>query len=291
MSLLLRYRKLGIEARLRVDAPELEPLALGLQSSAVTGRESCEETAAAELVWQRRSGEAWQIRLKGELWREAALSQEELFLQSDSLLDDLIREQLALVPMLHAGGVVHPLGGAVVICGASGAGKTSLVTECILQGWNWLSDERLCFRQQNPLQAEGFRRNFNLKERSFGNFPEIALLPSTRELIRPHTGKRVRFFDPEELGRGRFQAEGTVRAVVVPRFDASASGTVVTPLGGVELVNLLVPELRTTEIHTARWIAEFSRQVPAFGLRYSNPRGLTDVLGSLVETGGTASRP
>lgn len=291
MSLLLRYRKLGIEARLRVDVPELEPLALGLQSSAVTGREFCDGNAAAELVWQRRSGETWQIRLKGEVWRGAALSREELFLQSDSLLDDLIREQLAQVPMLHAGGVVHASGGAVVICGASGAGKTSLVTECVLQGWTWLSDERLCFRQQDPLVAEGFRRNFNLKERSFELFPEIASLPGTRELIRPHTGKRVRFFDPEELGRGRFQTKGTVRAVVVPRFDASFSRPVVTPLGGVELVNLLVPELRTTEIHTARWIAQFSREVAAFRLTYSNPRGLADVLAALVTSAATTSHP
>lgn len=185
MSTLFQHRKLDYTTTLRVDAAELETLAADLHSSACISKESCAAETPADLVWQASADGKWQILLHGSVWPGVVQSQADLFLQSDGLLDDLVRERLQEFPMLHAGGVVDSGGRAAVLCGGSGAGKTSLVTAGVLRGWRWLSDERLCFRHADPTLAEGFRRNFNLKERSFREFPETAGLASARELVRP----------------------------------------------------------------------------------------------------------
>lgn len=279
MSVLFQHRKLGVVTTLRVDAPELQELAEDLHSSAQIGREHCSTYTPADLAWQPSADGRWHILLKGEVWRDATLAKEELFLQSDSLLDDLVRERLLEFPMLHAGGVVDSAGRAAVICGSSGAGKTSLVTACILRGWNWLSDERLCFRQTDSLVVEGFRRNFNLKERSFATFPETAGLPGTRELVRPDTGKRIRFFDADQLaGGGKFVSVGYVRVIMLPEYTPTAATPVATRVSGMTLVDRLVPELRSHHTRTVTWLAEVGRRLPVFTVQYSEPRAAAGCL-------------
>ncbi len=283
MSVLFRHGKLGFTTTLRVDAPELEELAADLHSSARLGREPCSPATPADLVWQPGPHGQWQILIRGAVWREAALSATELFLQTDGLLDDLVRERLQAFPMLHAGGVVDPAGRAVVVCGGSGSGKTSLVTACVLRGWGWLSDERLCFRQPDPTVAEGFRRNFNLKERSFAAFPETAGLAGTRELTRPGDGKRIRFFEADQLKGGKFAPSGPARVIVLPEYVAAASVPRVAPVSGPALVAQLVPELRTHHARTIAWLAEAGRQLPVFTLQYAHPRDAVADLGQLLE--------
>ncbi len=283
MSVLFRHGKLGITTTLRVDAPELEALAGDLHSSARLGQEPCSPETPADLVWQASPHGEWQILLQGAVWRAAALSATDLFLQSDGLLDDLVRERLQEFPMLHAGGVVDPAGRAVILCGGSGSGKTSLVTACVLRGWGWLSDERLCFRQPDPLVAEGFRRNFNLKERSFAAFPETAGLAGTRELVRPGSGKRIRFFDADQLSGGKFAPVGTARVLVLPEYVTTAATPVTMPVSGLALVERLIPELRTTHARTVAWLAEVGRQLPVCTLHYAHPRAAAACLEKLLD--------
>lgn len=283
MSVLFQHRKLGVVTTLRVDAPELEELADDLHSSARVGKSQCDTDTPADLAWQPSADGQWHIILKGEVWRGATLTKDELFLQSDSLLDDLVRERLLEFPMLHAGGVVDPEGRATVICGSSGAGKTSLVTACVLRGWSWLSDERLCFRQTDPTLVEGFRRNFNLKERSFATFPETSGLPGTRELARPGSGKRIRFFNADQLPGGKFASSGNVRAIILPEYTPTAITPVAAHVSGMTLVDRLVPELRSHHTRTVTWLAEVGRRVPVFTLQYSAPRAAAACLAQVLK--------
>ena len=110
MSLMFQHSKLGVFTTLRVDAAELEELAGDLHSSARVGKSHCDADTPADLAWQPSADGQWHILLKGEVWRGATLTKEDLFLQSDSLLDDLVRERLMEFPMLHAGGVVDSAG-------------------------------------------------------------------------------------------------------------------------------------------------------------------------------------
>jgi hypothetical protein len=283
MSVMFQHSKLGVVTTLRVDATELEELAGDLHSSAQLGRASCDAETPADLAWQPSADGQWHILLRGEVWRGATLTKEELFLQSDSLLDDLVRERLQEFPMLHAGGVVDSAGRAAVICGSSGAGKTSLVTACVLRGWSWLSDERLCFRQADPTAVEGFRRNFNLKERSFATFPETGGLPGTRELARPGSGKRIRFFNADQLPGGKFVSVGAAGAIILPEYTPAATSPVVTRVNGMTLVERLVPELRSTHTRTVTWLAEIGRRLPVFTLQYAQPRSAAACLEQVLE--------
>jgi hypothetical protein len=283
MSVLFQHRKLGVATTLRVDAAELEELAGDLHSSAQIGRAPCSLNTPADLAWQTSADGQWHILLKGEVWRDATLTKEDLFLQSDSLLDDLVRERLLEFPMLHAGGVVDSEGRAAVICGSSGAGKTSLVTACVLRGWNWLSDERLCFRQTDPTVVEGFRRNFNLKERTFAMFPETSGVPGTRELTRPGSGKRIRFFNADQLPGGKFASSGNVRAIILPEYTPTAVTPVATRVSGMTLVDRLVPELRSHHTRTVTWLAEVGRQLPVFTVQYAEPRAAAACLEQVLE--------
>jgi hypothetical protein len=210
------------------------------------------------------------------------MSRDDLYLQSDSLLDDLVSERLMEYPILHAGAVADRRQRAAVICGCSGSGKTSLVTAALLRGNAWLSDELLCFRQADPLIAEGFRRNFNLKERSFAEFPNTAGLTGSREFLLRDRGQRIRFFDADLLPGGKFAAAGNVRAIILPRY-CEDSGVLARPITGPELVQRLAPELRTSHIRSISWLAEVTRKVPAFTLRYNRPDDAADSLNNLLE--------
>lgn len=282
MSLLLRYRKLGFTATLRVDAHELEELARDLHSSALEEVSTCAATIPADLVWQPAPDEDWQILLKGAIWGGGAMQKDALYLQSDSLLDDLVREQLQDFPLLHSGAVSDATGRTVVICGTSGAGKTSLVFSCILRGWNWLSDELLCFRESDPLVAEGFRRNFNLKERSFSQFPETSGLKGNREFLVADSRQRIRFFNPDALPGGKFMPSGRVRVFILPEYSPGAERPETAPLSGPALVQVLAPELRASQLRTFTWLAEIGRTVPAFRLRYRTPGSAAECVMNLM---------
>lgn len=282
MSLLLRYRKLGFAVTLRVDAPELEDLAMDLHSSALEDVSSCTGTTSADLVWQGAPKGGWQIFLKGQAWESKADSPDFLYLQSDSLLDDLIRERLGDFPLLHAGAIADQDGRAVVICGPSGSGKTSLILSCMRKGWDWLSDEMLCFRQPDSLITQGFPRNFNLKQRSFGEFPETSGLARNREFQVKDGRRQIRFIDPNTLPGARFARAGSVRAFILPTYSSTAEIPEIAPLSGSALVQHLAPEMRSSQLPTFAWLAEIGRTVPAYTLRYCSPRSAAECLTDLM---------
>src|SRR5690606_1970080 len=103
-----------------------------------------------------------------------------------------------------------------------------------------------CFRNADPLLAEGFRRNFNIKERSFGNFATTAKLPGNREFELPDTRRRIRFLNPDRLFRGRFVESAPIRAFVVPSYSPDAASPSVERLSAPALIRHLAPELRAT---------------------------------------------
>ncbi len=282
MKLLFRYSKLGFVTTLRIDEPELEEFARDLHSSALCEVVRCQSAMPADLAWLRAPNGGWQIRLKGAPWEQEGMSKEALYLQSDSLLDDLVREQLPEHPLLHAGAVSDRSGNALVICGSSGAGKTSLVLSCVMRGCNWLSDELLCFRDADPLLAEGFRRNFNIKERSFHEFPETVGLSGVREFALNDSRRRIRFLNADSLRAGKFTPKARIRAIIVPRFSPDALHPQTSPLDGHALVQHLAPELRSAHAGTLAWLAEVTRSVPSLVLHYSNARVAADCLMNLL---------
>ena len=283
MSLLLRHRNLGNCITFRIDEPELEDLAKDLHSTTLCDESACSADVPADLIWKRAADGQWDALLKGNIWNGASMPESDLFLQTDSLLDDLIRERLGEFPLLHAGAVIDPGGRGVVICGHSGSGKTSLVISAILHGWDWLSDELLCFRDSNPFRVEGFRRNFNLKEHSFSEFPQTIGLQGNREFFVRDRQQQIRFFNPDLLPGGKFTSSGQAAIIVFPKYSPTSETAAATPLSGQELIQHLIPELRTSHARSIAWLADVTRKLPAFTVHYSQPGAAADCLANLLQ--------
>ncbi|MGH2554719.1 MAG: hypothetical protein ACRDHO_03260 [Actinomycetota bacterium] len=132
--------------------------------------------------------------------------------------------------LIHAGAVAAPTGAGVLLPGASGSGKTSLVAGLVRAGYSYLSDEAGVI---DPVTRRlyPFPRALSLKAGSFMYFPELEgsgddFLPSRAEW-------HVR---PEELAQGHVPGEPCeIKFVVAPRYqpEAPTSLTPVTRAEGV----------------------------------------------------------
>jgi hypothetical protein len=282
MSVLLTFRKLGGECRLRVDDPEVVPLAMCVQTAARTSCAPCGVDQTAEVAWVSAGTGRWRILLNGEPWEGECLGEANLYFQTDHLLDGLARLRWPEGLFLHAGAAAPDGLKAVLFCGSSGAGKTSLVTACILAGWAWLTDELVLIEPGDGWRIRGARRNFNLKKRSFGDFPETA--PGVWETATGDQRGRVRFFDPDALGGGGWRESAPVGCLVFPEYRADCGEPVADPLGSREALGRMAPEIVTAggTSAVAGMVAGLSR-IRAFRLRYRDPRKAVPVLGELME--------
>lgn len=136
--------------------------------------------------------------------------------------------------LIHAGAVVAPSGAGVLLPGASGSGKTSLVAGLVRAGFSYLSDEAGVI---DPVTGKlyPFPRALTIKSGSFGNFPELA--GARADLSPTRVEWHVR---PEDLApeAGALGGPSEIKFVVAPRYDADAS-TAVTPLPPAEAVMVL----------------------------------------------------
>lgn len=277
MSVLLTFRKLGMDCRLRVDHAEMVPLALRIQTAARVDVEECSPAEPAEIQWLSAGAGQWRILLNGEPWEGIFHGEANLYFQTDHLLDGLARLHWPHALFVHAGAAAPDGGKAVLFCGSSGAGKTSLVTSCILAGWAWLTDELLLVDPQNGWQIRGARRNFNLKERSFGNFPETA--PGVWETATGDQRGRIRFFDPDQLGGGGWRESALVGCLVFPEYAAGADEPFVERVGSREALSRLGPEIVASggAAAVAGMVSGLGR-MPSYRLRYRDPRRAVRVL-------------
>jgi len=271
MSVLLTFRKLGNDCRLRVDDPGMVPLALRVQTTARTEVRECSPAEPAEVVWVSAGNDRWRILLKGEPWESVFHGEASLYFQTDHLLDGLARLHWPDGLFLHAGAATPEGGDAVLICGSSGAGKTSLVTSCLLAGWTWLTDELLLIEPGEGWRIRGSRRNFNLKERSFGSFPETA--PGVWETATGDGRGRIRFFDPDQLGGGSWRESASVGCLVFPEYASHVEEPVLERIGSREALSRLGPEIISAgaPAAVAALVSGLGR-IPAFRLRYCEPR-------------------
>lgn len=277
MSYLHTYQIQGARASLRVDASELDWLAEGLYSACHCARESCSPTASADLSWDDCGSGRFRLSLAGKEI-EAGLGEAELYFQSEHLLNQLFARRLAHLLKLHAAVVADPAGRAWLLCGPSGAGKTSLAVGLILRGWQWLSDELALVDAGDLTRILGFRRNFNLKESSFALFPETAAGPHAREFFSSYRRQRVRFFDPEDFAPGSAREEARLAGVIFPRFDPEAVVSQVSRKPGLEAVQGMLAEMAGWQPWGLTFLSNAAHELPAFDFVYAHPRRLEPLL-------------
>jgi hypothetical protein len=283
MAYLLSYEKIGFRFVLRVEDPEWLDLALKLQSCARVGQRPAAnpDATSADLAWVRRGDDHFAILLRGEVWLDGISSPEGLYLQSDHLLDELAREAAAGTVFLHAGAVVSPRGAGIVVSGDSGAGKTSLVTACIARGWQWLSDEALCFDPADPQAMKGLKRNFNLKRRAFVRFPELAGLPDTLDIAVADARGVIRFFNPESFRPQQHLPAARLHHLVFPEYQPHSAPPRLAPLTQLEAAARIGTQLQGAGATSFAWLAAATRQCLAQRLIYHDPHQAVDLLAGL----------
>ncbi len=264
----------GQEVTLLVKSDRLRPLANDLHSCArVYNSFDCR---LPDLVWEE---EGFRISLHGTPWgieeTEAAL-----FLQTENLITQLLLAQFPNWTQIHAAGVVTPTGNGLMICGPSGAGKTSLTLALLREEWHWISDEFLFIPNADAQSFSGLKRNFNLKERSFPNFPETIGKPHTRELYSNVRRARIRFFDPEEVFPRKQTPNALLTALVFPCYDPAAHTPLLRRKSPLETMNALLGEVALAQSWTPSWISATASLIPAFELKYRLPERAAAMLAS-----------
>jgi hypothetical protein len=279
LSALFTFRAQEAEVTFRVDDPELIPLASKLHSCACVGCAPCEHGHPADLAWGGAGN--YEIWIAGELWA-AELTRENLFLQSENLVTQMLLRKLPGFLQIHAGAVARA-GKALMICGPSRAGKTSITLACLLDGWEWISDEFVLIPEAGSRQLHGLPRNFNIKESSFVQFPETRPLSHSLEIYSAPRAMRVRFVDPAQLPGSNHAQSAELGAIIFPEFVPVPQRPQLRPKSQLQAVDLLMQQVNLSQPWAPRWLSTTSARIPTFDLLYHNPRETPSLLLALFD--------
>lgn len=139
---------------------------------------------------------------------------------------------------IHAGAVVTPDGGALLLAGDARAGKSTTCINLITAGWDYLSDDQVVLSRATDsarIVAEGWPRTFHLDE---GWERGVS------------TGVR-RDFDPASVGPGRWRRSAQVDGILFPVVRADQP-TAVTPIAGSDALARLIRQTPWLMVDPAR---------------------------------------
>lgn len=276
----LFFEALGQRVSLRLANERLQAAAQDLHSSiqVQTGL----VTNEPDIAWHDAGPDRCRIWLSGQLWADN-LSLDDAFIQTENLVTQLFLSRLPHYLHLHAAAVVHPSGGAWLICGPSGAGKTSLTLAFLLEGWGWLSDECVFAASENSLVVRGLPRNFNLKEPAFAHFPEIPSGAHCREVSSRQRRMKIRFIDPTRLFPQKPTPEAPLKGILFPAFSSQCTTARIERMTALAAAEKLLPELSLTQPWAPAWLARAAAGLPALEVTYAHPRqAVAKLLGMLV---------
>lgn len=176
---------------------------------------------------------------------------------------------------IHAGAVARD-GGALLLAGASGEGKSTLSTMLCDRGWSLLSDDISPLRTSDPrvlpfLQTP-VRRIGVGREISRDNLHTL-----DRELVR---------ISPSNLARG----EAEVRAVVFLRYVAGRSAEIELVAPGPGVIELLrnATNFYDHKAGAVAMAANLSARIPMYRVTYGNPIEAATAIDSLISDGRTS---
>src|SRR5262249_253224 len=126
--------------------------------------------------------------------------------------------QLYLTPV-HGAGVAGE-GRGVLLCGASGAGKTSVAYFCAKRGWTYVSDNESWLLRSGGLMLIGNPKRIRFRENAVALFPELAGMAAESH----PNGKRSIELSPQTVGiRSTAYQSDVDRVVFLAQNPDSAS--------------------------------------------------------------------
>ncbi len=189
--------------------------------------------------------------------------------------------------MIHAACVALE-NSAVLLCGASGAGKTCLAYACAKRGWSFVTGDAAHLVRQ-IISPTIIGRPFSIRFRSSakGIFPELA---SYRASIRPN-GKRDFELDPRSLGL-RIALQSRPALVVFLNRVAKIDKPVVEPVPIDQARNLLGEWICLGDARVRfeqRTALERLLEKPAVRLTFSDPFAAEGLLRSKIQLASAAN--
>jgi hypothetical protein len=141
---------------------------------------------------------------------------------------------------LHAGTLMPP-GEArcVLLCAASGVGKSTLVAALVRRGWRTLGDDKTLLRmERSGVTARALARRFHLHPSSSRWFPEMGDFSGWPRYSR-WTDKRV--VQIAEMWPDRFLDEATPAALA--QLERTESGLAIEPMDRMNTLNTLLRQV------------------------------------------------
>jgi hypothetical protein len=189
--------------------------------------------------------------------------------------------------LLHAGGVAIGAG-CLLLCGDSGAGKSSLLAGLVHAGLPFVADDILPLEQRSGL-VWPVRLAISIKHGSWpvigSLFPELARAPVVR-----FAGRSMRFLWPDARIVASNAAGHPAAAVLFPQYaaDAPATLTRLDPAQSLALLGEGGSVLPSTDAGLEEFLAWWYR-LPAYRLRYGRLEGAVAKVRALSERSGAAA--
>jgi HprK-related kinase A len=132
-----------------------------------------------------------------------------------------IIERLHTYVQLHASSLVYE-GGALILPGDPGSGKSTLTAGLLARGWSYLCDEFALVDTSRGLIAP-FPRALCIKEASFPVLEALGLPLRRKTPYQKATKGRVGFLNPLDIDPGVVSEPAPARWVVFPKYVAGAT--------------------------------------------------------------------
>jgi hypothetical protein len=211
----------------------------------------------------------YRLSIDGDLWATYPSIEETIRALHYEIPLQLIQGRSDLL-WLHAGAVANEEG-AVIVSGASGRGKSTLVTRLCEQGWSFLSDDILPLDMQTDMVKP---------------FPKTPMVRYSTEPDLPAeslSSLKKRRFSPSKI----CERPVPIQAIVFPLYKHQATESLLTCSPATATVRLLEHNLNFVR-HKEKAVAYLSQlltTVPAYTLPFANGEKAGEIVGQTYAIG------
>jgi hypothetical protein len=180
--------------------------------------------------------------------------------------------------LIHAGAVVFPTGGALLLPGPTGSGKTTLVAALVSAGFGYLSDEAAAI---DPVtrRVHPFPKALAFKEGSLELLPGLQKAGSNGSVI---TGQQHLL--PEEIRAGSVAAPGQVAAIVAIVRNSETEIAPITAATAAKILAENALNLRAYKSRGLELIADVVRGANCFRMKLGPLDKAVEAITGLAKT-------
>lgn len=207
---------------------------------------------------------------------------------ADRVLIELFRRVYAMVyaemrgcPRLHAGCGEYQ-GRLFLAAGAKGAGKSTLMTRLLFDGFTVFGDEVVLGLGREVIALP---RRFHLKSPGLNLLPEVAVMADRLPFVMGDTGHKIMAFDPTDAGFPWTIRRGRPEAIFFLHPNHGGA-TLVEPCSQVDMIQALMTQSALDEEDGVKWIRSIGalvRDAECYNLRVGDLSTAALVVGTTLK--------